>query len=488
MLPSTTNTKIIQIKLVLLLPFTLFTCCAIAQETRLEQPNGNATTTTGIDRFIHKLMDTAGVTGLYLGVINNNKPVYIKSYGYKNKAASALNDTSTCLYAASLAKPLFAYIVMQLVDEGEINLDKPIYTYLPKPLPEYENYKDLAGDNRWKLITARMCLDHTTGFPNWRQFNPHDNQKLEIFFTPGSKYAYSGEGLYLLQFVVETITGKKLEDIAQEKIFKPFGMRRTSFLWQNAFENNYGLGHDTNEDTLSIAKPQKENAAGSMTTTIADYTRFVAAVMQGRGLLEKARTEMFKPQIGIYTKRQFPSLNNDTTSDNKAIQLSYGLGWGLFTSPYGKAFFKEGHGNGWQHYVISFPEKKDAFIIMTNSDNGESIFKELVEKITGVTIPWYWEGYTPYRENVKLPANELQQFTGVYDGKLKAIITLKNGMLQVESPTVSLPKTNLYAQNSHHFFLKIMDTDIDFVKGTDGKFEKAVLDDEGEHYELKKIK
>ena len=116
-----------------------------------------------------------------MGIINDDKIVYLHSYGYKNKARNELNDTSTHFYAASLAKPLFGYIVMQLVDEGKIDLDKPLYTYLPKPLPEYDNYKDLADDDRYKLITARMCLDHTTGFPNWREGNPHNNNKLEIF-------------------------------------------------------------------------------------------------------------------------------------------------------------------------------------------------------------------------------------------------------------------------------------------------------------------
>src|ERR1700733_9579984 len=131
---------------------------------------------------------------------------------------------------------------MQLVDEGKIDLDKPLYTYLPKPLPEYDNYKDLAGDDRYKLITARICLDHTTGFPNWRESNPHNNNKLEIFFKPGSGFPYSGEGINLLQLVIETITGRHLEDLAQEKIFKPFEMTRTSFLWQPAFEKDSAKG------------------------------------------------------------------------------------------------------------------------------------------------------------------------------------------------------------------------------------------------------
>jgi CubicO group peptidase (beta-lactamase class C family) len=475
-------------KLLPLFLLALITYTGSAQQKQIEKPDSKTIHSLTIDNLVKNLMDAADVPGLCLGIINDNKPVYVKGYGYKNKSKNEWNDSATCFYAASLAKPLFAYLVMQLVDEGLIDLDKPVYTYLRKPIPEYANYKDLAGDDRWKLITARHCLDHTTGFPNWRQFNPHDNKKLEIFFTPGERYAYSGEGLYLLQLVVGTITGRQLEDLAQEKVFKPLGMTRTSFLWQPSFENNYAVGHDMNDDIMPKDKRTEANAAGSMETTIADYTRFIAAVMQGKGLSEKSRREMLSPQIGIYTKHQFPSLNNETTRANKKIQLSYGLGWGLFTSPYGKAFFKEGHGEGWVHYMISIPEKKIAVIIMTNSASGESMFKELVEKLTGVTIPWEWEGYTPYRPTVKLSEEVLQQFTGEYEGKLKAVISLVNGQLKVESATVNLPKTNLYAVNDHHFFLKVMETDIEFVKGKDGKIEKAILNDEGEHYELKKVK
>ena len=476
-------------KIFLLLIFIAFVFdISLAQQKQINKPDGKIISTDEVDKTIKQLMDTAEVTGLCLGIINDNKIAYVKTYGYKNKEKNELIDTATCFYAASLSKPLFAYLVMQLVDEGVIDLDKPLYTYLPKPLPEYENYKDLTGDDRWKLITAKHCLSHTTGFPNWRWANPHDNKKLEIFFTPGERYAYSGEGLQLLQLVIETITGKQLEELAQQKIFKPFGMTRTSFLWQPSFETNYAIGYDMNGDPLPKHRRKEAAAAGSMETTIADYSRFIAAVMQGKNLSEKSKQEMLSPQIGIYTRHQFPSLNTDTTSDNKKIQLSYGLGWGLFNSQYGKVFFKEGHDDGWVHYTIHFPDEKISVIIMTNSSNGESIFKELVEKLTGVTIPWEWEGYTPYRATVKLPEKVLQQFVGVYDGRLKATVSLVNGQLKVESETVGLPKTNLYAQNEHHFFLKVMETDMEFVKGADGKIEKVILDDEGEHYELKKLR
>ena len=221
----------------------------------------------------------------------------------------------------------------------------------------------------------------------------------------------------------------------------------------------------------------------------ADYTRFMAAVMQGKRVTEKSKQVMLSPQIPIkYNSWVFPPVEKDSVEEYKKVQLSYGIGWGLFNTAYGKAFFKEGHLDGWEHYNINFPGKKISYIIMTNSSNGESIFKELVEKLSGVTIPWKWEGYIPYRETAKLSKEQLQKFTGVYDGKLKAIITLVNGKLKIESPTVNLSKTNFYASNDHHLFLKIMDANFEFVKGPDGRFDKIIADDEGEHYELKRVK
>ena len=434
-------------------------------------------------------MDTAEVTGLCIGIINDNKPAYVKAYGYKNKATGQANDTATNFYGASLAKPLFGYIVMQLVQEGKIDLDKPLYTYLPRPLPEYESYKELAGDDRWKLITARNCLSHTTGFPNWRSNDPNNPQKMMIYFTPGTRYAYSGEGIQLLQLVVETITHRGLEELAQEKIFIPFHMTKSSFLWQPRFETDYAVGHGIAEDTLHKDKYTNAYGAGSMETTIADYTRFISGVLQHKNLSDKYWNEVFSPQIAITAKSQLFALDTATSAENKKIQLSYGLGWGLFQTPYGRAFFKEGHGNGWVHYSIAIPQQKMALIIMSNSASGESIFTELVQKLTGVTIPFEWEHYIPYRGIVKLTAEQLKQFTGVFHNeRYDATITLVNGRLKVEAAKVGLPPTNIYPQNDHHLFLKIMEADFEFVGGPDGKFNKIIADDEGEHYELIRVK
>jgi len=452
---------------------------------KIKRPDGGSMQGTAIDKIVKTLMDTADVTGMCVGIVNDNKPAYIRTYGYRNKPMNQVNDTATSFYAASLAKPLFGYIVAQLAQEGVIDLDKPLYIYLPKPIPEYPAYKELAGDDRWKLLTARDCLRHTTGFPNWRS----DHEKMAFYAKPGTHYGYSGEGIQLLQLVVETITKRHLEDLAQEKIFKPFGMTKSSFLWQPRFEGDYANGHNVQQDTFKKDRYTQEFAAGSMETTIGDYTRFVSAVMQHKRLSDKYWNQAFSPQIMINSKTQTFPFDKDTTDKYKGIQLAYGLGWGLFQTPYGRAFFKEGHGFGWQHYTIAIPQQKTALIIMTNSDNGERIFTELVKKLTGVDIPYQWEDYKPYRGFANLTEEQLKQFTGVWHNeRYDATIKVVDGKLFVEAPKASLPPTRIYPQNDHHLFLRIMEADLEFVKGADGKFNKAIADDEGEHYELTRVK
>jgi len=461
---------------------------AFSQTTNIITADGKTLNSDTIDRRIERIRDAAGVTGIAVGIINHNQPVYIKKYGVNNNASGQYGTVNTSLYAASFSKSVFAFLVMQLVDQNKIDLDQPVYTYLPKALPEYADYKDLAGDDQWKLITLRHCLSHTTGFPNWRFLNPENTGKLKIFFTPGSRYAYSGEGIVLAQLVIEAVTGKKLEELAQEMIFRPFGMQHTSFVWQPGLDMDYAVGHGYDEQVFPIKKRNNANAAGSMQTTIADFTQFITVILQGKGLSNKEREQMFSPQIPIFTKRQFPSLNNDTTSQYKTIELSYGLGWGLFKTPYGRAFFKEGHSDdGWVNYCIAIPDKQIGLVMMSNSMNGESIFKELTEYIMGITIPWQWEGYIPYTPTVKVQENILKRYEGEYSGQAKARVFLEAGELKLEAPGEGLPKSTLYATSDKNFFIKAIPLSIAFVTKPDGTVEKMKVNDDGQVIELTKI-
>jgi CubicO group peptidase (beta-lactamase class C family) len=355
-----------------------------------------------LDNKIQSLMKAANVQGLAITIFNNNETVYKKTFGYKRIDTKDPINTYSNIYGASLSKPVFAVMVMKLVEEGVLDLDKPLQDYLPKPIYEYppskkwhDNYSDLKADSLYKKITARMCLDHTSGFPNWRWYE--GDQKLRVKFTPGSRYEYSGEGMVYLQVVLEHILGKSLEELMKEKIFTPSGMRRSSYTWQKEFEKDYCFGHQSTGALYEKDKDNDARSASTLETTLDDYTLFTEAVLKNRILKPATTKEMFKPQIKLRSVQQFGPLSLIDSSLNDGIELSYGLGWGLLKSPYGTGAFKEGHGDGFQHYSIIFPEQGTGIIIMSNSDNAESIFKELLETAIGDSFtPWRWENYIPY--------------------------------------------------------------------------------------------
>jgi CubicO group peptidase (beta-lactamase class C family) len=240
-----------------------------------------------------------------------------------------------------------------------------------------------------------MLLDHTSGFPNWRFFT--EDKKLHIYFTPGSRFAYSGEGIDLAQMVVEIVTGKSVDELMNARLFQPLGMTRTSMVWEPRFEDNLANGYDEQGKSLGPQRRKYADAAGGMQTTLDDYARLVQAVLDGRIPDAHSREQMLGPQIEIFSAHEFPTLDSATSdAADRAIRLSYGLGWGLFWTPYGEAFFKEGHDEGWRHYVVCFDKQKSGILIMTNSSNGEDIYDGLLRTLLRDSFtPLEWEGFRP---------------------------------------------------------------------------------------------
>ena len=382
----------------------LFSCKD--KENQVIRLDGSKIVKTELTDKIQSLVDSAKVTGLSITIFNNNKISYQKSFGYANIDKKDTLTTSMVFYGASLSKAVFGYLIATLANEGVIDLDKPLQDYLDKPLPDIEfekelkGYKNLKNDERYKNITARMCLSHTTGFPNWRFLTSTGfdrDGELTINTEPGKKYSYSGEGMVLLQYVIESITGKGLEQLAKEKVFEPLNMDMTSYIWQERFKNIYCNGHTIEQKVIPKDTEDDANSAGSMETTLEDYSKFTGHILLEETKNSDVTNLMFQPNIRISSKAQFGPLVLKETQENDDIELSYGLGWGLLKSPFGFGAFKEGHGEGFQHYSIIFPEKKSGIIILSNSDNAESIFKELLEVTIGdIYTPWKWENYIPY--------------------------------------------------------------------------------------------
>jgi CubicO group peptidase (beta-lactamase class C family) len=366
---------------------------ASSPKTSLRRLDGKALTAAQVDAAALRLMKKADVPGLALALIDHGRPVYVKAYGLRNVAEGKPLQVDTVMYGASLTKLAFAYMVMQLVDEHVVELDKPIVASLPKPLPEYPKYAELAADARWKTLTPRMLLDHTSGFPNFRFINA--DGKLDFKFDPGTRYAYSGEGINLLQFVLENGLGLDVGKEMQTRVFDRFGMTRTSMTWRDDFAGNLADGYA--EDGKGEGHHQRGSvrAAGSMDTTISDYAKFLSGLVRGEGLSPASRKEMMRAQIAITAAHQFPTLESAVDPTLRQVGLSAGLGAVLFRGPYGAAFYKGGHDDVTDNMAICVEARQRCIVLLSNSVHAEKIYPRLVDEVFGDSgLPWRWE-YNP---------------------------------------------------------------------------------------------
>lgn len=350
-----------------------------------------------IDAEVARAMAATGAKGLAVAVIDNGRIVHVKAYGARNGAGDPL-EAATIMYGASLTKAVFAYTVMQLVEEGKLTLDTPIERYLPKPLPAYTEpevedlyarWSDLAGDERWRKLTPRILLTHSPGFANFGFLEP--DGKLRFHFEPGARYAYSGDGFILLQFVLERGLGLDLGREMQRRVFDRFAMRNTSMIWRPDFRANLADGWDINGKIEPHDERSAVRAAGSMDTTIEDFAKFAAAFARGEGLSPASRAEIVRPQLPITTRTQFPTLQPELPVAERRADLAAGLGLITFSGPQGRAFEKGGHndttGNSW----ICVERRKSCVVLLSNDVRAEAAFPGLVRFILGETgAPYDW--------------------------------------------------------------------------------------------------
>jgi CubicO group peptidase (beta-lactamase class C family) len=348
-------------------------------------------------------MQMTGAKGLALAVIEDGAVSYVGSYGQRNEAGAALY-TFTVMYGASLTKAVFAYTVMQLVDEGRIALDTPIATYLEKPLPEYPSedkyapWSGLQGDERWRKLTPRILLTHSAGFANFHFIEP--DQTLRFHFDPGARYAYSGEGLILLQFMLERGLGLDIGREMQSRVFDRFGMKNTSMMWRPDFAANLADGFMADGSVEPHDERSTPRAAGSMDTTIEDMALFAAGYVRGEGLKAESRAEMVRPQLSITTSSQFPTLQPELPLAKRRVDLAAGLGVVVFDGPQGRGFFKGGHNDSTANTWVCIEQSRSCVLILSNDVRAEPGFPRLVKFLIGETgVPWSWE----YGEMKMLP-------------------------------------------------------------------------------------
>ena len=359
-----------------------------------------------IDR-LPALLEWANVPGLAVSIMKDGRPAWSQGFGVRKAGEEAPVTTDTLFGAASLSKPVFAYAILRMRDEKLIDLDRPLWNYLP--------YEDLPPVENSKTITARHVLSHSSGLQNWR-FN-RDN-KLELAFKPGERFQYSGEGFYYLQRVLEHITGRGFEEYMRERVLKPLGMVNSTFAWTPAAEQKMSWGHNSrsqpveafnalrgkrhmelaaewkrplagwkhedavranaaiNKDSPGFPNSLLPNTAGSLITSVDEYALFMSRLLgrrrEGADLLDASRREMLSPQTKI----------------NNAV--SWGVGVGLEDYGGRQMFWHWGDNGVFKAFMMGDPQAGNGVVVFTNAQNGHKMWRRVVAEAMGDDHPAFY--------------------------------------------------------------------------------------------------
>jgi CubicO group peptidase (beta-lactamase class C family) len=338
-----------------------------------------------LEERLPQLMKEGKVPGLAIALIRDGELVWHHGFGVKNSKTKDPVDDATVFEAASLSKPVFAYAVLKLVDAGKFDLDKPLNKYMPG------NFD--VDDVRLSQMTARHVLTHTTGFSNG-----YNGKNRKMFFAPGERFSYSGEGFEYLWMVIEYVTGEQLNDFVKRMVFQPLRMDSSSFTWLDAYDKCKASRHNLIGESTGQDKPPPERAKlGNLFrlhTTTEDYGRFVCAMLKGTGLKPETWKLMLTPQVQV---REGGASSIDRPQAKPVRDVAWGLGWGLQTTKDGLSFWHWGDAGDSKAFIVAFDRPKLAVVFFANSANGLSIAREIVTETVGGAQPGLdWLGYERY--------------------------------------------------------------------------------------------
>jgi len=362
-----------------------------AQSEPLKTLAGGVRESQDIERFLLDLIKISQITTLSVAVVQDDRVAFERTLGVVDPKTRKPADARTVLRAASLSKPVFSYLVMKLIDEGLLRLDEPLADFIDPPFTSYPAYASLKGDARCRALTPLLLLTHSAGFPNWRRQRPAGPLPFE--FDPGQDFSYSGEGYYLLQFLLEKKTGRSLAALAKKKVFDPLGMARSSYLWEARFDGDFAVDLDSGLGQLIRMTRTNANSAGSLLTNASDYAKFMLAALDGKGLKPETADAWRKPRLRVAGKT-LHDRSAPETSLNDDIRLSWTPGWGWFKSPAGEALFHVGAEEGCENYLVLFPEKKTGIVVLSVAGPSARVSPSIVERLIGdIYSPFTWMRY-----------------------------------------------------------------------------------------------
>lgn len=363
-------------------------------------------------KSIQTLMKRKKIPAMSVATITNGETsVYALGVDENTKSGTPITD-KTIFEAASLSKPIFAYLIFQLVKEKRLPvdfLDKPLWEILPtyqppfrKPSESNKEAEPIRFDDSKKgqSITASHVLSHRTGMVNW--INDNNEHK----FNESEKFGYSGDGYHYLQKVVEKLTGESLEALAKKYVFgsDALKMNDTKFSCPTPEENKHlAVGHDKDMVAKHSSRRPDQNAAYSLHTNAADYIRFLQACLNEKDpLFEK----FLKAAV--------------TITDDKLV--AWNLGWCIEKSDKGPILLHWGDNVNMKAFAALNRKTGSAIVYFANSFNGMDIAEEMVKLgAPKVGVPTFSLDFLSKEYKYERP--ELLNTSKVYE-RLKQIPTI----------------------------------------------------------------
>ena len=336
--------------------------------TLLWAANGTAMNRIQLDAFVDHQMRELQIPGLALAVIGDGRILYTAARGVANLDSGEPLTPESVFEVASLSKPVFAWLVLQQVAAGLIDLDVPLHQY--QALPE------LADDPRHLRITTRMALSHQSGLPNWRWFDPSPDLPrgtLYLKSEPGH-FGYSGEGYQWLAQAVAAVRGKDLltlDEVFQANVVASLGLSCASFVRSPCVAAHKVSGHregrvsdDGWPRSFPDDTPQTFGAAGRLHTTVKDYARFMLALMAGTGLPQELVDQLYAAQTQLPPGDRTRELTGAT---------AWGLGLAIEPTPYGTRYEHGGNNGDFQSGMMFYRDLGIGYVFFTNSDRGQEL-------------------------------------------------------------------------------------------------------------------
>jgi CubicO group peptidase (beta-lactamase class C family) len=430
----------------------------VAAFVALATPPAMAQDVVRMDQVVRSYADAKTFMGSVL-VARDGKVLFNRSYGSANLEWSVPNTPTTRFRIGSITKQFTAASILLLAERGKLSLDDPVRKHMP------------GAPAAWDAVTLHHLLTHTSGIPSFTGFPEYMTLKLSpspidrtialfrdrpLEFAPGERMNYSNSGYVLLGYLVEKISGQSYASFVRDNIFTPLGMESSDYdmnspvVPQRAAGYAPGAGGPVNAAFIDMSIP---HGAGALASTTEDLLRWTQGLFGGKLLSAASLEKMTTP------------FKND-----------YALGVLVLEQNGRKLITHSGGIEGFNSYLAYYPADKVTIVSLANLNGpaADQIGRQLGAVVHGLPVTLPTE-----RKEVTLAAEVLAAYTGTYPVAPTFVLTVsvENGGLVARA--AGQPPVPLHAEAKDRFFTKIIDAQVEFTRGADGRVDGLILRQNG---------